>query len=91
MRADYIERNNLITDRLIEAIKLNCHIIGNALENMQVKISITEGKNTKPFKSSIRSDLWHWAKEAIRILSKEHRKILHMVNAKSCWVEFWSY
>jgi hypothetical protein len=43
MFGDYIASHHLIVDRPYEAIKLNCHIIGEAHSNTKVKISATEG------------------------------------------------
>jgi hypothetical protein len=57
MAGDYTTRHNLIVNRLVEAIKLNCRILGEVNENTTVKIASTEGKNDKPFHSQIRPDI----------------------------------
>jgi hypothetical protein len=44
MCGDYIARHNLIADRLVEAINLNCHYEGEIYENRQVKLSRTKRK-----------------------------------------------
>jgi CO dehydrogenase/acetyl-CoA synthase alpha subunit len=88
MAADYTTRHNLIVNRLVEAIKLICRIIGEANENTTVKITSIEGKDHKPFHSQIRPDIWYWTNEATDDPVPEHQRILHLVEVKSCWEEF---
>jgi hypothetical protein len=57
MTGEYTVRHNLIVNRLVEAIKLNCNIIGKVNENTTVKIRATEGRDDKPFHSPIRPDI----------------------------------
>jgi hypothetical protein len=49
LAGEYTVRHNLIVNRLVEAIKLNCRIIGEGNENITVKITPTEGKMTNLF------------------------------------------
>jgi hypothetical protein len=51
MAREYTVRHNLIVNRLSEAIKLNCRIIGEVHENTQVKITAAEGKDDNHFHS----------------------------------------
>jgi selenophosphate synthetase-related protein len=44
-----IARQNLIVDRIVEAIKLNCNIVGEVYEDKQVKISTADGKMVNLF------------------------------------------
>jgi hypothetical protein len=57
---EYIVRRNLIVNRLVESINLNCRIIGEVQEDKQIKIIATEDNNDKPFHSQVRSDIWYW-------------------------------
>jgi hypothetical protein len=85
MAGDYTTRHNLRVNRLVEAIKLNCRIIGEVNENRTVKITPTEGKDDKPFHSQIRPDIWYWTNEATDDTVPEHQRILDLVEVKSCW------
>jgi hypothetical protein len=85
MAEDYTVRHNLIVNRLSEAIKLNCGIIGEVNDDTIVKIIAAEGKNDKPFHSQIRPDIWYWTNEATEDPVPEHQRILHRVEVKSCW------
>jgi hypothetical protein len=83
MVGEYTVRHNLIVNRLSEAIKLNCRIIGEVQENKQVRITATEGKNDKLFHSQIRPDIWHWTDEATDDSVPEHQRVLNLVEVKS--------
>jgi hypothetical protein len=85
MEGDYTIRHNLIVNRLVEAIKLNCRIIGEVNENTTIKITPTEGKDDKPFHSQIRPDIWYWTNEATDDPVPEHQRVLHLVEVKSFW------
>jgi hypothetical protein len=75
MAGDYTTRHNLIVNRLVEAIKLNCRILGEVNENTTVKITATEGKDDKPCHSQIRPDIWYWTNEATDDPVPEHQRI----------------
>jgi hypothetical protein len=84
MCGDYIARDNLIVDRLSEAIKLNCNLAREIFENTQVKISPKDGKNNKPYPTLVRPDIWHWTNKYTKDLIPEQQRILQLVEVKSC-------
>jgi hypothetical protein len=53
MDDDYITRHNLTVDRLSEAIKLNCNVIGSVHENKTVLITRREDKTGQSYKTRI--------------------------------------
>jgi hypothetical protein len=57
MAGDYITRHNLIVDRLSEAIKLNCNVIGTVHEIIAVLITISESKTGQSYRTRIRPNI----------------------------------